>query len=113
MLLSSVVFGVLDTIYAEVESWERASLLLDGLSFGFLLLLWCAYDARLQDFWLSTGLRVVVFLIPIVGFPVYAFKSRGQRGWGLLGLGVVFFILSMGLSIVTSWLTETIGGFSK
>lgn len=108
MLALSGIFGVLDSVYESVPGWEKTSFILDTLSFAICLSVWCSYDAALHGFRLSPGVRLAVILIALIGFPVYAFKYRGRGGWRLLGLGVLFFLLLMGVSIVAGCVTDLI-----
>ncbi len=112
MLLLSGIFGVLDSLYASTPGWERTSLIMDTLSFAFCLSVWCGCDAQLRGFRLSRGLRWTIILIALVGFPVYAFRSRGRQGWSLLGLGVLFFLLLMVVTVGLGWLTDAVRGDS-
>jgi hypothetical protein len=110
MLLLSGLFGVLDSFYAATPGADRALFIADTLSFAFCLSVWCASDAQLRGFRLSRGLRWTIILIALIGFPVYAFRSRGRRGWSLFGLGVLFFLLLMAASVGTGWITDIIRG---
>ena len=112
MLLLSGIFGVLDSVYASTPSWEKTSFILDTLSFAFCLSVWCGCDAQLRGFRLSRGLRWTIILIAFIGFPIYAFKSRGRKGWSLLGLGVLFFLLLLVASVGLGWLTDVVRGDS-
>ncbi len=108
MVLLSGIFAVLDSFFASVPGWDRTSLILDSVSFAFCVSVWCYYDALLIGFELRRALRLSILLITFIGFPVYAFKSRGRRGWRLLALGLVFFLVLMGVSIGLGWLMDLI-----
>ena len=110
MLLLSAVFGILDSIYASLPGWEKTSFIADSLSFAFCLSVWCSCDAQLRGFRLSPGLRWTIILFSFIGFPIYAFKSRGRQGWSLLGLGFLFFLLLMLVTVGLGVLTDIIRG---
>jgi len=50
---------------------------------------WCYYDARLHDIEIGRAFMVLIILVAIVGFPVYAFRSRGVRGFLLIGYSLL------------------------
>ncbi len=110
MFVLSGLFGVLDSIYASTPGWERTSFLLDTVSFAFCLSVWCSCDAQLHGFRLNRGLRWAIILIALIGFPIYAFQSRGRRGWLLFGMGLLCFVLMMGVSVGLGWLTDVVRG---
>ena len=108
MVILSGIFGVLDSVFVSVPGWERTSLILDSVSFAFCVSMWCYYDAILIGYKLQRALRLSILLITFIGFPIYAFKSRGRRGWRLLALGILFFLVLVGVSIGLGWLTDLI-----
>ncbi|MCC6698236.1 MAG: hypothetical protein IT365_21615 [Candidatus Hydrogenedentes bacterium] len=110
MLLLSGVFGVLDSVFASTPGWAKSLFMLDTLSFMFCLLLWCGCDAQLRGFTLGRGLRWTIFLIALVGFPIYAFKSRGRNGWSLVLLGALFFLMLAVVSAGAGCLTDVVRG---
>ncbi|HPA17465.1 MAG TPA: hypothetical protein PLU30_06930 [Verrucomicrobiae bacterium] len=112
ILLLSCAFGVLNSIYASTSGWETASFILDTLSFSLCLSAWCACDAHLRGSRLGRGLRWTIILFALVGFPMYAFRSRGRHGWSLLGLGALFFLLQAAASVGSEWLTDIVRGAS-
>ena len=105
MLALAGTLGVLDTIYAASASWQSSSMFINGLVMSFLTLAWCITDAQWIGYRIGGVLRVVIVLFAIVGFPIYAFRSRGRGGWRLLGLGLLFFIGLLIVSGVASWIT--------
>jgi len=87
-----VVFGVLDTLFADLASYGPASEVLGALSIILGISLWCHYDASQRDYTIGRALRLAILLILLVGFPVYAFRTRGWSGFGLIGWGILFFV---------------------
>ncbi|MCC6487865.1 MAG: hypothetical protein IT364_10230 [Candidatus Hydrogenedentes bacterium] len=110
ILLLSGIFGILDGILAATPGWEKTSTILDTLSFMFCLLLWCATDAQLRGYTLSRSLRWTIFLVAFVGFPIYAFRSRGRRGWLLLAQSVLFLLLMVAVSVGAELLADVVRG---
>lgn len=108
MVVLSGLFGVLESLYATTPGADRALFVADTLSFAFCLSVWCASDAQLRGFRLSRGLRWMIILIALIGFPVYAFRSRGRQGWSLFGLGVLFFMLMMAVSVGAGLVTDAV-----
>ena len=53
---------------------------------------WCCYDGLQRDCELGKGFMVLILLLMVVGFPAHAFRTRGTRGFRLIGwsLLVVF-----------------------
>lgn len=71
--------------------WANSSFveLLSGLLIAFLVVIWCVYDATEREVRLGVKLKLVVFLLLVVGLPVYLLKSRGVGGFAALFAAVV------------------------
>ncbi len=64
------------------------------LSFAYPLAAtwWCWLDhAQRSDEPFPRWLTWLLILLPIAGFPVYAFRSRGRRGWRLILNAIALF----------------------
>jgi hypothetical protein len=81
-------------IFAIRNGGDLASSLLLGLIIAALITYWCVLDARNRKFHLPHAYQFLIFLIPLIGWPLYAFSSRGFIG-GLkfIGLQIMIFIL--------------------
>lgn len=72
--------------------------MIETLASSLCLLLWCAWDAELRGFRLTSRMRVAIVLISLVAFPVFASKSRARGGWALLGLSFLFLLVMIAVS---------------
>ena len=107
MLGLAALVGVVGAVLAKWELngvvWRLPSRIAIIVCVG----VWCHYDARERDYPLGAGLRVLILLFLFVGFPVYAFRTRGWRGFGLIGLAIPFFLAVAavlgGIFVVTEW----------
>lgn len=115
-LASGSVFGVLDLILYYHDTWSSISWVLNTLVGIVAIVAWCAYDARLKGMTISLGLRLAIWLIALVGVPVYLVRSRGWGGAARLGFGLPVFLLGLGLYYAgwytASWVAEASGYYS-
>lgn len=104
--------GILDALFAEMASFEKYSELFAVVCFAFCTRLWCHYDSQERGFSIGRFLSLSIVLIALIGFPVYAFRTRGLAGFRLVG-GAVLFMLAVimfyGLARVA---TECVAGFA-
>lgn len=82
---------------------ERLSGNVMAISFGLGAAVWCHYDAVQRGYELRVWLRILVLIVAGIGLPVYAFITRGWKGFILLGqaLLVVAALVAIFLSSVT------------
>jgi hypothetical protein len=99
MIGASILIGISDSMFASVKDWQRLSFMISTLFFAFCTTFWCHYDSIVQNYDLKGRLRLTILLITVIGFPIYAFKSRGRAGWKLLFSGFLFFITSTFLQV--------------
>lgn len=109
LFLSSFVFGILDPILVDVEGWEIASLAIDSVISTLAILAWMFYDARLREYPLGLGLRILTFLIVPVGLAVFLVKSRGWGAAAKAGFGLWILGASMGIYLAVCTVMEWLG----
>jgi hypothetical protein len=105
----SALFSVLETAYASSWGSEKGLFILDSLSFNFCTLMWCTTDAQLHGLRVGGRLRLAILIITPIGFPVYAFQTRGRRGWPLFGKSILFLALLVAVSVGAGVVTESLG----
>ena len=108
MFLLSGVFGVLESLLESSSGWQNILFYLDLISFVFCLSVWCGFDAQVHGYELDRSLRWSLILVTIVGFPVYAFRSRGRLGWSLLRKSLLFLVLLVVFQALLAWATLTV-----
>jgi hypothetical protein len=99
MVLIGGVFSILDRIYSSIHGAD----IIGVLALAFCLSGWCSCDAQQRGYRPSRILSIAVIWIPLIGFPIYAFRSRGWRGWNLLGYGLLYFVVVIYWG--TGWVT--------
>ncbi len=82
----------------------------DGLmqyAFAFtnliLVYLWCGYDAAERGKKIGTATAALLVVLLVVGWPLYAFQSRGWSGLKLLGWGFLT-VFSLFATMITTWI---------
>lgn len=92
-LLVIVCYGVVTDPFSipETRDWMRFPC---GLLWSFFVFLWCYLDALERQYALSKTMKICIVLLPVAGFPVYAFRSRGLAGFKTLGWAILFLLLA-------------------
>lgn len=109
LFLSSFVFGILDPMWSDVEGWEVGSLVIDSVVSTLAILAWMFYDARLREYPLGLGLRILTFLIVPVGLAVFLVKSRGWGAAAKAGFGLWILGASMAIYLAVCTVVEWLG----
>jgi len=114
---SSVVFGIADLVFYRSESWISTSFVLNTIAGTMAIASWCRYDSHVQNYPLSGRLWLVIWLIALVGVPVYLVQSRGWRRAARIGFGLPVFLLSIGLYYIgwycSYWIADKGGYFQS
>jgi hypothetical protein len=65
---------------------------LQALATALTVPAWCHYDARQHGHPFGTGLRLLVLFVAVIGFPIYAFRTRGVRGFRLIASALAILV---------------------
>ena len=106
MLAVAIVSGALTPLF------HINSQILDvvvGLTFAFLTVIWCVYDARERDFRFGVVFKLAVFFILIIGLPIYFFRTRGFAGFLPLAAAVAIATLLILLDSFAQYITLSLG----
>jgi len=106
MLASAFVSGALTTVFYDDSGILEV---VAGLFFAFLTVIWCVYDARERDFRFGVALKLAVFLVLIVGLPIYFFRTRGFRGFLPLAAAIAIATMLVLLDSFSQHLTLSLG----
>lgn len=93
VLLSGLLLAY-ETFLQEANRSTVGALLLEALVSVVCVPLWVSFDSAERRIELARGYRLLVILIPVIGFPLYAFRSRGVRGFGLIALALLVSLLA-------------------
>jgi hypothetical protein len=63
---------------------------------SIFVFVWCYYDALERQYPLNKTMKICIVLLPVVGFPVYAFRSRCLAGFKTVGWAILFLLLAAG-----------------
>jgi hypothetical protein len=97
MLALAAIVGVLEAIFGEDPGTDKALTIVYALTAAFLLVTWCQYDARLYAYRIRKPLLLLIFLLAIIGLPVYLLRARGYRG--VIGVAIAAAFLAALLAI--------------
>jgi hypothetical protein len=105
MLGLAVASGIASEVFADAE---RELVLLEAIGFAALVASWCSVDARERGGRIGKGQFVTIVLIPVIGLPVYLFRTRGLRGFLSILLALLFYALLIGVQICISLIADLI-----
>lgn len=91
-------------VQTDVQWYALAAVNLLVYSFGAML--WSYFDSLQYGLTVHIGYRVLVFVLPALGFPIYALKTRGVRGLTLILAAALFMMLSFALTKSILMITE-------
>jgi hypothetical protein len=94
---TSVAFGIVDLLLYQNAGWESCSWILNTIVGVVAIVAWCRYDSQIRGYPLSASLKLLIWLIALIGVPVYLVQSRGWKGAAKLGFGLPVFLLNAGL----------------
>mgnify|MGYP001616706141 CR=1 FL=1 len=103
--------GVVDLFFEEDRSYEIAATLLVNVIVAGGISLWCHFDAAERGYVTGRLLRVMIILLAVIAFPVYAFRTRGLSGFGLIGGGALFFVAIFVVYTIARYVTIRMMGF--
>ena len=113
---SSLLFGIADLLLDENQDWTAASFILDAIVGIVAVACWCRIDSRIQSYPLSGNLWRLIWLVAIIGVPIYLVKSRGWSRAAKIGFGAPAFLLSVGFYYGgwygAYWVADQTGYFS-
>ena len=92
------LFGTMDELFA-LKDMQSDWWIAEGFALALFALRWCALDSEALGRRLGRWMGLTVFLMAIVGMPIYLLRTRGLRR-GLMACGVIagLFVLVMGLA---------------
>jgi hypothetical protein len=93
LFLLGMLFSIVQVVLEDVDGAAMKINICDGVTFGVGAWLWCSFDSAERSLRVTYGYRILALLVPIVGFPAYAFKTRGRRGFVLVGWGLLLVVL--------------------
>jgi|GEM_PF-4966421 len=104
-----IVYAVADGYFTAIsaarskEDYEAcyAIFFLIGVPLPFI---WYYLDANARGFQRTTGLKLLIILLALVGIPVYLFKSRSWKK-ALVGT-VIFIFVALGIGVITGIASE-------
>jgi hypothetical protein len=91
MLALAAIVGVLDQIFADDRGTDKFVTVIYALTAAFLLITWCQYDSRLYAYRIRKPLLLLIFLLAIIGLPLYLLRTRGYRGLISIAIAAAFF----------------------
>ena len=93
-------------IQGAITAWEESFETVHGIcAFAFIIfvLIWCHCDADERAVKIGAVLRATIFLLAIIGLPIYLVRSRGAwRGLRASLLAVLFFGASFIAAVITT-----------
>ena len=114
-VLSALPFSVAALLLYANDGWLQ---LLEAAYIGISLLsisAWCRFDAEIQNYRISLGLRVGILLMAVIGVPIYLANARGMRGALKVGFGLPPLLASTALYYggwyVARWIAGNAGYF--
>ena len=99
ILALAVVAGIASEVFTDAE---RELLVLEAIGFAALVASWCSVDARERGDRIGKLQFIAIILIPIIGLPVYLFRTRGLRGFVSILLAMLFYALLVGVQVCIS-----------
>ncbi len=85
MLVFSACIGGISVFLPDDPRIDRTTNFIFAILFLLMVSSWCSFDARERNTILSPAMRLGLFLVFALAFPVYIFKSRGLGGFKTLG----------------------------
>ena len=100
LLALFVVAGIADALSEQGVALAKPAAFLARLVGAIVVSVWCCYDGLQRDCELGKGFMVLILLLMVVGFPAHAFRTRGTRGFRLIGWSLL-------VLFVGAWLYAT------
>lgn len=107
------VLGGVSVFFLENETVIKLLQAVTGLLSLYFTWLWCNLDAKFRDYQISTWLKVTIILFLVLGFVIYALKTRGSRGIITVLGGILFTGCSIGiavLGVIITYIIATVFG---
>lgn len=109
LIILSALSGGIGAFIPENSEMGALSNLALGLPTLLLAIMWCHFDALERNTFLSVGMRIFLFFLYVIAFPVYLFNTRGKDAFKTFGLSLLFFGAMITTSIVTMFLSYSLG----
>lgn len=105
-------FGAADLLLYANETGGRVSEILGLLVSVLAISAWCRFDAGIQNYPLTLGLRLMILLLAVIGVPMYLVRARGRRGAVRVGFGLPPFLASVALYYAGWYMAYWIAGMA-
>jgi hypothetical protein len=110
---SFAVAGLIDSQLPITDAFFSGSAVVHMIVIGFLTFGWVKAHSRETGVALPSGSALFAGAIPLVGVPVYFFRTRGAKLGGISTLKAVGFFLVCGLAYEATFYLGTLGNVAR